>query len=100
MSDITFERVKKESVSCYMRYCNMYGTNVPVTEYIPIRSMEKKFLNPVSGLKEGSLTNIAVFHPSPKLVDQLPRLGKRELICLLLFTCNYVISVWRGFLYL
>ena len=26
-------------------------------------------------------------------VDQLPRLGKRELICLLLFTCNYVISV-------
>ena len=22
---------------------------------------------------------------------QLPRLGKRELICLLLFTCNYVI---------
>ena len=26
-------------------------------------------------------------------MDQLPRLGKRELICLLLFTCNYVISV-------
>ena len=23
-------------------------------------------------------------------MDQLPRLGKRELICLLLFTCNYV----------
>ena len=22
---------------------------------------------------------------------------KRELICLLLFTCNYVVSVWRGF---
>ena len=34
------------------------------------------------------------------VVDQLPRLGKRELICLLLFTCNYVISVWRGFLFL
>ena len=31
-------------------------------------------------------------------MDQLPRLGKRELICLLLFTCNYVVSVWRGFL--
>ena len=31
------------------------------------------------------------------VVDQLPRLGKRELICLLLFTCNYVVSVWRGF---
>ena len=30
------------------------------------------------------------------LVDQLPRLGKRELICLLLLTCNYVVSVWRG----
>ena len=30
------------------------------------------------------------------IVDQLPRLGKRELICLLLFTCNYAISVWRG----
>ena len=29
------------------------------------------------------------------VVDQLPRLGKRELICLLLFTCNYVVSVWR-----
>ena len=26
-------------------------------------------------------------------MDQLPRLGKRELICLLLFTCNYVVSV-------
>ena len=33
-------------------------------------------------------------------LDQLPRLGKRELICLLLFTCNYVVSVWRGFLFL
>ena len=31
-------------------------------------------------------------------MDQLPRLGKRELMCLLLFTCNYVVSVWRGFL--
>ena len=29
-------------------------------------------------------------------MDQLLRLGKRELICLLLFTCNYVVSV--GFL--
>ena len=34
------------------------------------------------------------------VVDQLPRLVKRELICLLLFTCNYVVSVWRGFLFL
>ena len=34
------------------------------------------------------------------VVDQLPRLGKKELICLLLFTCNYVVSVWRGFLFL
>ena len=33
-------------------------------------------------------------------MDQLPRLGKRELICLLYFTCNYVVSVWRGFLFL
>ena len=33
-------------------------------------------------------------------MDQLPRLGKRELICLLLFTCNYVISVWRGFFFI
>ena len=24
----------------------------------------------------------------------------RELICLPLFTCNYVVSVWRGFLFL
>ena len=34
------------------------------------------------------------------VVDQLPRLGERELICLLLFTCNYVVSVRRGFLFL
>ena len=33
-------------------------------------------------------------------MDQLPRLGKRELIFLLLFTYNYVVSVWRGFLFL
>ena len=33
-------------------------------------------------------------------MDRLPRLGKRELICLLSFTCNYVVSVWRGFLFL
>ena len=26
--------------------------------------------------------------------------GMRELICLLLFICNYVVSVWRGFLFL
>ena len=36
------------------------------------------------------------------VVDQLPRLGKRELICLLLFTCNYIVCgfCWRGFLFL
>ena len=34
------------------------------------------------------------------VVDQLPRLGKRELICLLSFTCNYVVSVRRGFFFL
>ena len=28
------------------------------------------------------------------------KLGKRELICMLSFTCNYVVSVQRGFLYL
>ena len=33
-------------------------------------------------------------------MDQLPRLGKRELICLLLFTWNYVVFVWRSFLFL
>ena len=33
-------------------------------------------------------------------MDQLPRLGKRELICLLLLTCIYVVSVWRGFHFL
>ena len=33
-------------------------------------------------------------------MDKLPRLGKRELICLLMLTCNYVVSVWRGFLFL
>ena len=34
------------------------------------------------------------------IVAQLPRLGKRELICLLMFTCKYVVSVWRCFLFL
>ena len=34
------------------------------------------------------------------VVDQLPRLGKRELICLLLFTCNIVVSVRRVFSFL
>ena len=33
-------------------------------------------------------------------MDQLPRLGKRELMCLLSFTCNYAVFVWRGFLFL
>ena len=33
-------------------------------------------------------------------MDQLPRLGKREQIYLLLFTCNNVVSVRRGFLFL
>ena len=33
-------------------------------------------------------------------MDQILRFGKRELICLLLFTCNYVVSVRRGFLFL
>ena len=33
-------------------------------------------------------------------MDQLPQFGKRELICLLSFTCNYVVFVWRGFLFL
>ena len=33
-------------------------------------------------------------------MDQLPRLGKRELICLLSFACNYVVFVWRSFLFL
>ena len=41
-----------------------------------------------------------IYRVLDQLVDQLPRLGKRELICLLLFTCNYVVSVWRGFLFL
>ena len=39
------------------------------------------------------------------VVDQLPRLGKRELICLLLFTCYYVerfplpLGAWDGLCY-
>ena len=30
------------------------------------------------------------------ILDRLPRLGKGELVCLLLFTCNYVVSVGEG----
>ena len=33
------------------------------------------------------------------VADQLPRLGKREQICLLPFTCSYVVSRQRGFLF-
>ena len=33
-------------------------------------------------------------------MDRLRRLGKRKLIFLLLFTCNYMVSVWRSFLFL
>ena len=32
------------------------------------------------------------------VVDQLLQLGTRELICLLLCICYYVVCVWRGFL--
>ena len=32
-------------------------------------------------------------------MNQLPRLGKGGLICLLLFTCNYVVSVEDLFLW-
>ena len=34
------------------------------------------------------------------VVDQLPRLGKRELVFLLLFTCSFVVSVSWRFLFL
>ena len=37
---------------------------------------------------------------SPRSLNYHRSLGKRELICLLLFTCNNVVSVWRGFLFL
>ena len=33
-------------------------------------------------------------------MDQLPRLGKRELVFLLLFTCSFVVSVLGRFLFL
>ena len=33
------------------------------------------------------------------VADHLPWLGKRELVCLLSFTCNYVLSVWRVLLF-
>ena len=33
-------------------------------------------------------------------MDQLPRLGKRELVFLLLFTCTFVVSVLGRFLFL
>ena len=33
-------------------------------------------------------------------INYLGWLGKRGLFCLLLFTCNYVVSVRRGFLFL
>ena len=46
-----------------------------------------------------SIFNSIVSYLNVAVADQLPRLGKRELSCLLLFTCNYAISVRRGFLF-
>ena len=46
------------------------------------------------------VNSILLFIYMQTVVDQLPRFGKRELICLLSFTCNYVVFVWRGFLFL
>ena len=34
------------------------------------------------------------------MAERLPRLGKRELFFLQCFTCNHVVSVRRGFLFL
>ena len=36
--------------------------------------------------------------PAALLFVRLPQLGKRELLSLLSFTCNYVVSVQMGFL--
>ena len=33
-------------------------------------------------------------------IGSITSVGEGELICLLVFTCNYVVSVWRGFLFL
>ena len=52
----------------------------------------------VSG--SGSITSVEEERANLSAVDQLPRLGKRELICLLLFACVCVVSVRRGFLLL
>ena len=41
-----------------------------------------------------------IVHPKFYFSCFVFRLGKRALICPLLFTCNYVLSVWRGFLFL
>ena len=41
---------------------------------------------------------LAIYMQAP--ADQLPRLGRRELICLLSFTCKNAVSFWRGFLFL
>ena len=43
------------------------------------------------------LLNVVNFIAVP---DRLPRFGKRELMFLLSFTCNYAVSVRRGFLFL
>ena len=59
------------------------------------------FISGVCSLVMGALSRGLQFGMLPEtVVEQLPRLGKRELIYLLLFTCNYVVSVWRGFLFL
>ena len=54
----------------------------------------------VAGYKFIMPSSILLFIYMLAVMDQLPRLGKRELICLLLFTCSHVVSVWRGFLFL
>ena len=42
---------------------------------------------------DGRIQRLLLRGRGRSVVDRLPRLGKRELICLLLFTCNYVVSV-------
>ena len=57
-------------------------------------------LNIIIGIKHDFLCINICWAPREMLKPEPDRLGKRELICLLSFTCNYVVSVRKCFLFL
>ena len=84
------------TTECCSRLCNAGTVTSPSITNVSAQSVATAETSVVSS----DLYDNGNSSTSQTVVDQLPRLGKRELICLLSFTCNYVVFVWRGFLFL